>query len=96
MNPKSMKTKKIQAEATPEQKMAQKMADMDQSEDGEAIIPKKQKHPGKQIMDAVGKSLLKGPKSKAPKLANGPSSQNSKKQNRTDKMEKSKDANKEE
>lgn len=53
--------------------------------------------PAKKVMQAIGKSIL-APKAKkkAPKVANGPSSQNSKKQNRTDVIEKSKDADEQE
>ena len=94
-----MKAKKVAAGQTPEQHEAEKeskaihateSAEDEASEDGPAILPKKQKGAGKQIMDAIGSSLLKP---KAPKVPNGPSTQKGV-QVRKDISEKSKDASK--
>jgi len=53
--------------------------------------------PAKKVMQAIGKSVLNPKaKKKAPKVKNGPSTQNTKKQNRQDVIEKSKDADMEE
>lgn len=59
--------------------------------------PGKAVKPAKAVMQAIGKSILAPPKKKkAPKVKNGPSTQNTKKQNRVDKTEMSKDADEQE
>ena len=56
------KKKSYLPKMTKEEEVAESMTKKSKEpaeEEGEAILPKKQKRPGKQIMDAVGKSLLK-------------------------------------